>query len=127
VFLQERWDLGSAQAVVLRCGGYVVIELRGVVTAPAYEGLHRRLAMEAGACTLVIGSEVLLAVTNVSAVEAALRGATKAVAEAPVRVLVPAFRLRWAERHCKLMTSYGFARAACALPSPSTSALRTLA
>lgn len=117
---QQEWRFSTARAQVYSLGGQTTIELIGVVTAQVYEALHLRMGMapRPGAHILILGWPALLAVTNISAVDAAIRGTPNALlgGAEPVTILVPAARQRWAERHCLLMSQIGLCRRASVLP-----------
>jgi hypothetical protein len=108
---QQRWNLGPAAAEVFRMPTGTMVDVRGVVTASAFEGLHMRLALEPPGVEqwIVLGWSALLAVTNKSAVEAALRGSRPGQPHAIV--VVPGARLKWAKHHCLLMSGNGVSRA----------------
>jgi len=115
----ETWALGSAMAKIVRWAGSTMVHVDGVVTAQAYEALHLRLSRERAAqqVFVMLDWEALLAATNRSAVEAAVRGAAAVRPQAKVSFLVPAARLRWAQRHCELMSEHGISCSAKSLPA----------
>lgn len=114
---QEEWQCWSARASVLRTMGCTVVDVRGVVTAAAFEALHLRLAAErANSALLILDWPALLALTGISAVEAATRGTPGRRARAlPITLLVPAARLKWAREFCNVMTGLGACRSVAPL------------
>jgi hypothetical protein len=112
------WTMGESSADVWRDGSRVTVQVHGVLTAQVYEALHRRMAAERGASLrLVLGDDVLLAVTSQSAAEAAARGTPASRAAATVLIGVPPRRRNWALEHCALMAQIGLSRAAYVLPA----------
>lgn len=113
----EQWALGTATARVCAEGGTLTAVLRGVVTAQAYEALHRRMA--AARCrqrTVVIGAALLCA-TPISLAEAATRGTPAAVAAWRLIIAAHPRRRRWALNHCAALAELGMARVReCCLP-----------
>lgn len=113
------WPLGgTACAIVTRRGKTLRTRLQGVVTAPVYEALHRRLAGEhAPFRELVLDHDALQVVTCRSAVEAAMRGTPKGARkrEHPTVVLVPLTKLAWGLEFALLMTRAGLLHAASPL------------
>lgn len=114
----EVWPLDAATGIAVRARGGLQVALCGLVTAPGYEALHRRLAAAPERRRLLLVDErALLAVTSLSAVQAAVRGtpATQAGPDWAVTIAVPPWRLRWALHHCALMAAEGLCRAAWVL------------
>lgn len=96
---EEQWSLGPASARVLRMHDSVVVELRGVVTAQAYEALHMRLTREpARELCLIVSGGALLAATPRSLAEAAGRG-TRIGDAGRVTLIVSRERLTWGRYH----------------------------
>lgn len=93
---QEEWPLGPAAAGVFRLPGCVLVELRGVVTAQAYEALLKRMSRESRRddLRLVIGPAALLVATPRSLAEAACRG-TRIGDEGRVTLIVSSERRAW--------------------------------
>jgi hypothetical protein len=122
VIENDQWNLGPAAARVTTCDGWACIELDGTLTAQAYERLHLLIAHFArdarlDGYTLTLGRRVLLACTNISAVEAAMRG-SPAAGIVPGIIRVPSEKLQWARVHCSLMGVQGFSLVAMAIPEP---------
>jgi hypothetical protein len=113
---QEQWEFWSARAFVARSHGSTHIDLRGIITAQVYEALHKRIGTAAalGMHTLSLGWPALLATTNISAMDAAVRGSPASVfgCGSPMTIRVPAARLQWATDHCAIMTRNGLLRRA---------------
>lgn len=113
---QEEWEFWGARALVARAPGFTYIDLRGIITAQVYEALHKRMGIAAalGTHVLVLDWPALLAVTNISAMDAAVRGSPASVfgCGSPLVIKVPAARARWAGEHCALMTRNGLLRRA---------------
>lgn len=109
----EEWSLGPSKATAHRDDDRLIVRLRGMVTAAAYEALHARLASSTAAHTLlVIGDDAVLVATAKSLAEAAGRG-TPANRSGPphtVVIAVPRARLGWAFDHCALMSADGLCR-----------------
>ncbi len=105
---QEQWQLCGAVASVVRAGRGIEITVRGVVTAPAYEELHSRMARETARVTLRFDDAALLAVTVRSAAEAATR---RTICRSGRVLIISArpWRLAWAVRHCALLRLHGMA------------------
>jgi hypothetical protein len=117
VIENETWALGAAKANVVRWAGSTMVEVVGVVTAQACEALHMRLSAERDAHQLfVMLDDVHLAATSISMVEAAVRGTSGEGLPAPLKVLVRAPRLRWAQQHCDLMSEHAISCSAGRLP-----------
>lgn len=117
---QEYWNLGPASARVTTSDRWARIDLDGVLTAQAYERLHMQIAHLArrngiDGYTLALTERVLRLVTNISAVEAALRGSPSAGA-APGILRVPHSWAGWAQIHCALMASHGFSLTTISVP-----------
>jgi hypothetical protein len=107
---EEEWPLGPASAKVLRMANCMLVELRGYVTAQAYEALHLRMGAEpAEYRRLIFGVAACLVATNESLVEAASRG-TGARDRRGVEIAVPPARRAWAELHCLISSDYGLSR-----------------
>lgn len=108
------WPLGPARAFVRRDGDEVTVDVRGIVTAQAYEVLNFRLALERPAArrTLFLGRMAVLAVTCISAVEATVRGTPIAQGGSrfPVFIGVHRARLPWAVEHCQRLGQEGICR-----------------
>ena len=76
--LEQEWNLGPAKARVTTSERWANIAIVGTLTAQAYERLHLLIAHFArprtvDGYTLTLSRGVLLACTNISAVEAAVR------------------------------------------------------
>lgn len=111
----EQWLLGTATAAVTRDAQAVEVRLRGVVTAMVVEALHMRLALEPAALrrTLILDACVLLPITSLSIVEAALRGTPRSASGlAHIALGVPLWRLGWAVQLCVIMSLHGLSRSA---------------
>lgn len=116
----EEWALGTATATAIKgtCG--LTVALRGVITAPAYEALHVRLArVRCRRRMLVILDDALLAATSKSLAEAAGRGTPVSQAKPAdaVIIAISPWRLEWAVQHCAQMTADGLCRAVALLPA----------
>lgn len=127
---EEEWEFWSARAYVCRMGAQTFIALRGVVTAQVYEALHLRMGVAPGigTHTLVLDWPALLAATNISAVDAAIRGAPACLrgCGAAMTILVPRARLAWSQEHCRLMSTSGLYRRTSSLQE-ATAALALVA
>lgn len=117
---EEQWALGPASAKVLRMPGCTLVELRGVVTAQAYEALHMRLSREpAPDLRLIIGWSAVLAATPRSLAEAACRG-TRVSDAGRIALIVPKERRAWARHHQAACQHEGLAwRADVGAPLPA--------
>jgi hypothetical protein len=108
---EEQWALGPASAKVLRMADCALVELRGVVTAQAYEALHMRLSREQAAdVRLIVGATVMLVATPRSLAEAASRGTRAGDAARCITFVVPRARLAWATFHLTACRYEGLAR-----------------
>lgn len=118
----ETWSLGSAVAIV-EPGELLVMRLQGWVTAMAYEALHLRAAsVRAQARVLVVDHDAQFIATNLSAVEAAIRGTPMGHRGDIMSILVPSTRLRWAQQHCQAMSGCGLPRVPGVLSRHATAA-----
>jgi hypothetical protein len=107
---KEEWCLGPASASVARTSGRALIELRGIVTAQAFEALHRRMASESAShLRLSVTADALLVATPRSLAEAASRG-TRAGDTRRVTLIVPAARRVWAGYHLVACRHEGLSR-----------------
>lgn len=116
----EQWALGTATATAAKGHWGITVALRGVITAPAYEALHMRLArVRCKRRILVIRDDALLAATCKSLAEAAGRGTplNHAKPADAVIIAVAPWRLEWAVQHCAQMTADGLCRAVALLPA----------
>jgi hypothetical protein len=114
----ERWPLGVAAATVDIRKGVGTVRVQGLVSADALRELHGRIADWAVVnrpvgYVLVLGWPALLIADEPAAVVASLCGVTDpAVSRMAAAVLVPPERIRWAARHCRLLSEHGIYRAA---------------
>jgi hypothetical protein len=107
VVVPEEWRLGSACASVNRTTDGIEITLRGIVTAPAYEELHSRIARENHTVVLLVDDTAILALTCLSAAEAATRATAKK--RRPIIIAASPLRIAWALEHCRLLLEMGLA------------------
>jgi hypothetical protein len=124
VIENDTWALGAAKGNVVRWAGSTMVEVVGVLTAQACEALHMRLSAERDAHQLfVMLDDIHMAATSISMVEAAVRGTAGGGLPAPLKLLVRAPRLRWAQQHCTLMSEHGISCAASRLPARAQRAI----
>lgn len=115
---QEEWRFGPAWANVQRTATRAAIELRGVVTAQAFEALHKRMACDpATTLALTVGRSALLVATPRSLAEAASRG-TRASDKRRVTIIVPPERRAWAGYHLTACRHEGLLRRLARSPEP---------
>jgi hypothetical protein len=108
---EEEWALGPAVAKVLRVGDCTLVELRGVVTAQAYEALHVRLSRESARdVRLLVGGGAMLVATARSLAEAASRGTRAGDAAKCITFAVLPARHAWATCHLAACQHEGLSR-----------------
>ena len=114
MFEQEEWNLGTARAEVTRCSLATLVDVSGLVTAPAFERLHMLMSREVDAPSicLILGTAAVLVLTNISAADAAVRGTREDMESRAITLWVPSYRAPWAALHCRLTASRGLSRSA---------------
>lgn len=108
---KEEWTLGPLVARVLRMPACTLVELRGLVTAQAFEALHLRMAGERALdLWLAVGRDAILVATNESLVQAASRATRACDKGRSIALLAPIPRRNWAKQHCIIAADYALRR-----------------